>query len=289
MPSSIASAAREREQSILNQMPQVKLLAARLYRRCPANVLLEDLVSAGVTGLIEATDRYDPRRKVKLKTLAEHRIRGAMLDYLRKLDPLPRAVTSFIRDRESATGELEQRLYRAPSDDEVAAFLSIPIERYRRLSRIAQSGEMLHLDQRGEAFRSAREIPASDDWTPYTIALIRALDLAVESLPERERTVIFFCFVPVTCPARSHNGSKSHRRSYHKSSEVRLLGCESHSGCRPPIVRKPGFANLWRRSVHYDQKARPQFALPATRHVAFEARHHANRRAGQDCYRRRVS
>jgi RNA polymerase sigma factor FliA len=191
MPSSIASAAREREQSILNQMPQVKLLAARLYRRCPANVLLEDLVSAGVTGLIEATDRYDPRRRVKLKTLAEHRIRGAMRDYLRKLDPLPRAVRSFIRDRESATGELEQRLYRAPSDDEVAAFLSIPIERYRRLSRIAQSGEMLHLDQRGEAFRSAREIPASDDWTPYTIALIRALDLAVESLPKRERTVIF--------------------------------------------------------------------------------------------------
>jgi hypothetical protein len=68
MTSSIAFASREREQSILDHLPQVKLLATRIHRRCPPSVLLEDLESAGVTGLIEAADRYDRRRNVEFKT-----------------------------------------------------------------------------------------------------------------------------------------------------------------------------------------------------------------------------
>ena len=96
MTSSTVLAHRERDQSILDQLPQVRLLARRLHRRCPSSVLLEDLVSAGVTGLIQAADRYDRHRNIKFKTLAEHRIRGAMLDYLRTLDPLSRSVRRFV-------------------------------------------------------------------------------------------------------------------------------------------------------------------------------------------------
>ena len=75
MSSSSVLESREREQSILDRLPQVRLLAQKLHRRCPANVLLEDLVSAGVTGLVEAANRFDGSRNIQFKTLAEHRIR----------------------------------------------------------------------------------------------------------------------------------------------------------------------------------------------------------------------
>ena len=78
----------QREYLILSHLPQVRSIAVRAIQRCPPAGTLDDLVSAGTVGLIQAVDRYDPERRVQLKTLAEHRIRGAILDYLRSLDPL---------------------------------------------------------------------------------------------------------------------------------------------------------------------------------------------------------
>ena len=89
----------ERESMILERMPQVEYLARRLHRRCP-QVELDDLISAGVIGLIQAVDRFDPARNLKLKTFAEHRISGALLDYLRHVDPLPRSVRRFQKQRD---------------------------------------------------------------------------------------------------------------------------------------------------------------------------------------------
>ena len=88
-----------REELILSHMPQVKLIAHRLHRRCP-QVEFDDLMSVGTIGLIQAVDRFDPDRHLKLKTLAEHRIRGALLDYLRHIDPLPRSVRRFQKQRD---------------------------------------------------------------------------------------------------------------------------------------------------------------------------------------------
>jgi RNA polymerase sigma factor (sigma-70 family) len=85
---------------IIDHLPQVELLARRVHRRCP-QVELDDLISAGTVGLIRAVDRFDPTRNLKLKTLAEHRIQGALLDYLRQLDPLPRAVREFQKRRDA--------------------------------------------------------------------------------------------------------------------------------------------------------------------------------------------
>src|SRR5579859_5557250 len=143
MSSVSAIAYRDREHTILNHLSQVKILALRVYRRCPPGVLLEDLVSAGTTGLIEAVDRYDPGRNVQLKTLAEHRIRGAMFDYLRQLDPLPRSVRRFQRSREAAATQLEQRLGRGPSENEVAQEIGLSIEKYRQFARVVQAGSVL--------------------------------------------------------------------------------------------------------------------------------------------------
>jgi RNA polymerase sigma factor FliA len=140
------STTHDREQLILTHLPQVHLLAARQHRRCPPEVLLEDLISAGTIGLIQAVDRYDPSRNLKLKTLAEHRIRGAMLDYLRKLDPLPRSVRNFVRRRDEARVQLERQLGRSPEPAEIAAILGLSIERYRRLECIVRAAKTVHLD-----------------------------------------------------------------------------------------------------------------------------------------------
>ena len=128
-----------REQLILSHMPQVRLLALRLHRRCP-QVELDDLISSGAIGLIKAVDRFDPSRNLKLKTLAEHRIRGAMLDYLRQIDPLPRSVRRFQKQRDavidvlSAAGEV-------PGHEEVAQALGVSIRKYLTFSGMIAAAE----------------------------------------------------------------------------------------------------------------------------------------------------
>jgi RNA polymerase sigma factor for flagellar operon FliA len=82
---------RDRDDLIIEYAPLVKLLANRMAMRIPPSVSVDDLVSAGIMGLVDAIDRYDPSRDVKFKTYAEFRIRGAMLDELRSLDWVPRS------------------------------------------------------------------------------------------------------------------------------------------------------------------------------------------------------
>jgi len=84
----------ERERLILEHLPQVRLIARRIQERLPKNISLEDLVSTGVLGLISAIDNFDPSHNVKLKTYAEYKIRGAILDSLRGLDWAPRILYS---------------------------------------------------------------------------------------------------------------------------------------------------------------------------------------------------
>ena len=87
----------EREQLILEHLPQVRLIARRIHERLPESVSIDDLISTGVVGLISAIDRFDSAHNVKLKTYAEYKIRGAILDSLRALDWVPRTVRSRSR------------------------------------------------------------------------------------------------------------------------------------------------------------------------------------------------
>jgi len=146
----VSSEARERERLILAHLPQVRLLAARMQRRCPRHVEMDDLVSAGVVGLIQAVDRYKPERHCQVNTFAEQRIRGAILDYLRKLDPVPRSVRRFVRQREVAAAQLERHLGRPPEEAEIAGALGITIERYRRFQCIIRASQTLSFDALGE-------------------------------------------------------------------------------------------------------------------------------------------
>src|SRR4029079_18117717 len=120
----------EREQLILEHLPQVRLIARRIQERLPESISLDDLVSTGVLGLISAIDNFDPAHNVKLKTYAEYKIRGAILDSLRGLDWAPRQQRKRVKQIEAAIAGIEQRLKRAPTEDEIAAELGLSLDGY---------------------------------------------------------------------------------------------------------------------------------------------------------------
>ena len=122
--------AEERERLILEHLPQVRLIARRIHERLPESVSIEDLISTGTLGLIAAIDRFDASHNVKLKTYAEYKIRGAILDSLRGLDWAPRQQRKRTKQIESAISAVEQRLHRVPTEEEIAEQLNVTIEEY---------------------------------------------------------------------------------------------------------------------------------------------------------------
>ena len=130
----------ERAGLILEHMPQVALIARKIHAHIQGRVDYEDLVSAGTLGLIAAIDRFDPARQLKLKTYAEHKIRGAILDSLRSLDGVGRDDRKIAKQIAAATGELEQELSRPPTQDEIAQKVGItPLECSEALTAAAAS------------------------------------------------------------------------------------------------------------------------------------------------------
>src|SRR2546423_1739554 len=120
--------ADERDRLILENLPQVRLIARRIHDKLPESVSLDDLVSTGVVGLITAVDNFDPSQNVKLKTYAEYKIRGAILDSLRELDWAPRQKRKKAKQIEAGISAAEQRLHRSPTEEEVAGELSLSLE-----------------------------------------------------------------------------------------------------------------------------------------------------------------
>lgn len=187
---------QEREQLILEHLPQVRLIARRIQERLPENISLDDLVSTGVIGLIAAIDNFDAGHNVKLKTYAEYKIRGAILDSLRGLDWAPRQKRRQAKKIEAAICAAEQRLHRTPTEDEIASQLEVSLEEYHewlveiRGLNIAsleyvtgdQGKDMLHYLSDG------------DDNLPSTLLekseLERLLALGIDGIPPMERTVL---------------------------------------------------------------------------------------------------
>ena len=140
MPTSQKLSTAEREALILSHLPQVDLLARRQHRRWP-QIELDDLISDGTIGLIQAVDRYDPSRNLKLKTFAEHRIHGALMDYLRQLDPLPRTLREFQKKRDAAT----QHLSEPATCEQAAQLLGLSTVKYVRLCLIVTASETISI------------------------------------------------------------------------------------------------------------------------------------------------
>jgi RNA polymerase sigma factor for flagellar operon FliA len=120
----------ERDHLILENLPHVRLVARRIHERLPESISLDDLVSEGTIGLIAAIDRFDPTHNVQLKTFAEYKIRGAILDSLRHLDWAPRQQRRRSKQIEAAISLVERRLHRAPTEEEIAHQLALSVEDY---------------------------------------------------------------------------------------------------------------------------------------------------------------
>src|SRR5262252_6766944 len=129
-PIAAETSTEERERLILEHLPQVRLIARRIQERLPENISLDDLISTGVIGLISAIDNFDPSHNVKLKTYAEYKIRGAILDSLRGLDWAPRQKRRKAKQIEAAITSAERRLKRSPHEEDIAQELGISIDEY---------------------------------------------------------------------------------------------------------------------------------------------------------------
>jgi len=132
-------AAANREKQIIEYGPLVKYIAERMALRLPKSVLVDDLISAGTFGLIDAIDKFDAGRKIKFATYARHRIKGAILDELRKTDWVSRSARQEIRQIEKAIHRLHVTLMREPEDDEIADELGVSLEVYHKMLDRTQS------------------------------------------------------------------------------------------------------------------------------------------------------
>ena len=186
----------ERERLILEHMPQVYLIARRIHETLPGNVCLDDLISSGVVGLIMAIDNYDFRQEVKLKTYAEYKIRGAILDSLRSMDWASRHRRKKYKEIEAAISSAERKLHRPPTEEEIAGELHLTLEEYRaRLVEVQGltlgSLEMTIGPENGQDLLSI--IPSDEELPSATVErteLERLIAGAIDQLPEAEKLIL---------------------------------------------------------------------------------------------------
>src|SRR5882757_11561856 len=186
----------ERERLILEHLPQVRLIARRIQERLPDSISLDDLVSNGVLGLISAIDNFDPLQNVKLKTYAEYKIRGAILDSLRGLDWAPRQKRRKAKQIEAAISMAEQKLKGSPTEDEIARELGIALEEYHGWLVEIRGLNVASLEYAGseQGKDLLQYIPDTSENLPSTLLerseLERLLAASIDRIPQIERTVL---------------------------------------------------------------------------------------------------
>ncbi len=186
----------ERDALIIDHVQLVRIIAGRLARRLPSSVDVDELISVGIVGLIDAIDRFDPLRGVPFKGFADLRIRGAMVDYLRGIDPVSRAVRRKHNVLEAKRAELRQRLGRHPTREEMARGLELNPKAYDEMVNAAQLFSVVSsdtpLDDDGGTTigdqLSAHDKTVEEAWVERE--LIEEMLVALAHLPEKERGVV---------------------------------------------------------------------------------------------------
>ena len=190
----------KKDRLILEYAPVIKYIAQRIAIRLPPHVSVDDLINAGVIGLIDAIEKYDASRDNTFKTYAEFRIRGAMLDELRGLDWVPRSVRQKEHALDRAYEELERRLGRSATDEEVATLLGIALEDFYAWLGQVKGVSLLSLETLGmrsadgETINLLEILPSDDTHGPAQLLLANRLKAiiarAIEDLPYQEKVVI---------------------------------------------------------------------------------------------------
>jgi RNA polymerase sigma factor for flagellar operon FliA len=191
----------KRNEMILEYLPLVKFIAGRIASRLPNHIETCDLVNAGIIGLIDAIEKFDASRKIKFKTYAEFRVKGAILDELRSLDWVPRSTRQKASRLEKAYAELEQRLGRAASDAEMIEHMGITVEEFDVLLRDAKGVALISLedlqgrDHDDHFERNLLEYLADPEaLSPSQLInldqIYRIVAETIDQIPEKERLVI---------------------------------------------------------------------------------------------------
>jgi RNA polymerase sigma factor for flagellar operon FliA len=187
----------DRSAAVKHYAPLVRKLASQMIARLPSNVELDDLVQAGMIGLMDALSRYETGHGAQFETFATQRIRGAMIDELRGGDWLPRSVRRSQRSIDTAIHAVEQRLKRSANETEVAVEMGLNLTDYQQLLGEARGAQLVYLDELGGADSEDgfldRHLGDERSEPSNVLGDTRfrgALIAAIENLPEREKQVM---------------------------------------------------------------------------------------------------
>ncbi len=188
-----------KDEIIIEYAPLVKYIAQKIAARLPSNIELDDLISCGVIGLMDAIEKFDPSRDNKFKTYAEFRIRGAILDELRAQDWVPRSVREKAKIVERALQKLEVELGRPATDEEMCKELAISQDEYYDLLNKAKSISLLNIDDSASFNRGDKKLMMglmenSKMSNPFHAVSYKnskeIIKEGIRSLPEKQRLVL---------------------------------------------------------------------------------------------------
>jgi RNA polymerase sigma factor for flagellar operon FliA len=192
----------EFQQMVLEQMPQVKYIARRIHEHLPKHVPFEDLMQAGMVGLIDALNKFDLEKNVKFASYAKFRIRGAILDSLRELDWSPRDLRRKSRQMDTVMQKLQTELGRKASEPEMAKAMGLTLKEFHELTNEIRGLEIsslqFEMNEDGQDTDMAQNIPGPPDEDPLTLCVAgeqhERLERAVAQLPEREQQVLMLYY-----------------------------------------------------------------------------------------------
>jgi len=187
-----ASGLQDKDQCLRDFAPLVKRIAHQMMTRLPYSVQIDDIIQAGMIGLLDAASRYDEIHGAQFETYATQRIRGAMLDELRSADWLPRSLRRDTRKIELSISRMQQKLGRAPNEAEIADEMGVPLEEYQQKLQQSRGSQLMYYedfqDEDHNDFFERFEFAEDSD----PLALLQderfktELMNAIEKLPERE-------------------------------------------------------------------------------------------------------
>jgi RNA polymerase sigma factor for flagellar operon FliA len=191
-----ATGISDKENCLKEYAPLVKRIAHFMMLKLPSSVQVDDIMQAGMIGLLDAAGRYDELRGAQFETYASQRIRGAMLDELRSADWLPRSMRSDMRKIEGAISRAQQRLGKSPAESDIAAELGLPLQDYQQMLQESRGAQLMYYEdfQNAEGEDFFERFEADGKSNPLEVLKDErfrdALIKAIGNLPERERMLM---------------------------------------------------------------------------------------------------
>jgi RNA polymerase sigma factor for flagellar operon FliA len=189
-----------RNQVVMDHLPLVKAIAVRVHENLPVHVDLDDLVHAGILGLFDAADKFNPEKQVAFSSYAKHRIKGAILDSLRQLDWASRDLRRRHKQMEAAARELSSTLQRTPTESEIAEKLGIEVDKWRQMMVDLRNVGLISASSRGgeQDDLPAPDFPSKPETHPDSMCareqLRGVLGSAMKTLPERYQKVVLLYY-----------------------------------------------------------------------------------------------